>query len=382
MSKPNWWQAALGLGAHDHLPVARLASIALVAGSLATAFVYASGWLSPGRLAPATVADALQANTGRVFAGFRRAHAKGLCVSGSFSADGQGVALSKAALFRTGSVPVVGRFSTGGGNPFAPDGRVVFHAMALEFRLPDGTQWRTAMDDTPTFPVSTPVAFVALQAATTPDPATKMPDPARLQPFLAVHPETRAFLAWMKQAPLPSSFANSAYNSINAFRFTNRSGQVRMVRWSLQPEAPFGAVDKSKLQTLDANFLFDDFTSRVSAAPQRWRMMISLAGAGDDANDASIAWSPSDRQIEVGTLTLDHAVPEDIAADGPVGCRDINFDPLVLPAGITASDDPLLPARSAVYASSYERRAIEGPRQSEMDKLSRTAQASTKAATP
>lgn len=382
MPKQNWWQTALGLDAGDRPPVARLAAIALIAGSLAAAFVYASGWLSPGRLAPATVADALQSNTGRVFAGFRRAHAKGLCVSGSFSANGQGVALSKASLFRFGSVPVIGRFSTGGGNPFAPDGRVVFHAMALEFRLPDGTQWRTAMDDTPTFPVSTPVAFVALQAATTPDPATGRPDPARLQPFLAMHPETRAFLAWMKQAPLPSSFANSSYNSIDAFRFTNRLGKVSMVRWSLQPEAPAGSVDKSKLQALDANFLFDDFLARVSAGPQRWRMMISLAGAGDDPGDASVAWSPGDPQIEVGTLTLDGAVPEDIAGDGLVGCRDINFDPLVLPAGITASDDPLLPARSAVYAASYQRRAIEGPGQSGMDRLAGVVPTHARAATP
>ena len=40
-------------------------------------------------------------------------------------------------------------------------------------------------------------------------------------------------------------------------------------------------------------------------------------------------------------------------------CRDINFDPLILPSGIEASNDPLLAARSAAYASSYLRRAGE-----------------------
>jgi catalase len=39
--------------------------------------------------------------------------------------------------------------------------------------------------------------------------------------------------------------------------------------------------------------------------------------------------------------------------------RDINFDPLVLPAGIAPSDDPLLNARSAVYSQSFTRRAGE-----------------------
>jgi catalase len=44
-------------------------------------------------------------------------------------------------------------------------------------------------------------------------------------------------------------------------------------------------------------------------------------------------------------------------ADGP--CRDINFDPTVLPAGIRTSDDPFPAARSAAYARSYDLRTAE-----------------------
>ena len=40
-------------------------------------------------------------------------------------------------------------------------------------------------------------------------------------------------------------------------------------------------------------------------------------------------------------------------------CRDINYDPTVLPHGIETSGDPLLPARSAAYADSYLRRTSE-----------------------
>lgn len=39
--------------------------------------------------------------------------------------------------------------------------------------------------------------------------------------------------------------------------------------------------------------------------------------------------------------------------------QNVNFDPLVLPDGITPSDDPLLQARSAAYAESFRRRAGE-----------------------
>jgi len=58
--------------------------------------------------------------------------------------------------------------------------------------------------------------------------------------------------------------------------------------------------------------------------------------------------------VDVGTLTLDSVESEEASP-----ARDINFDPAVLPAGIAASDDPLLSARSAVYSESFRRRAAE-----------------------
>jgi catalase len=56
-------------------------------------------------------------------------------------------------------------------------------------------------------------------------------------------------------------------------------------------------------------------------------------------------------------LVLERSEAQD---SGP--CRDVNYDPLVLPAGIEGSDDPLLPARSAAYADSYLRRTSEEAR--------------------
>jgi catalase len=65
-------------------------------------------------------------------------------------------------------------------------------------------------------------------------------------------------------------------------------------------------------------------------------------------------WPDTREHIDVGTLTIDNIEDE---AHGR--CRDINFDPLVLPWGIAPSDDPLLSARSAVYSQSFTRRAGE-----------------------
>jgi catalase len=53
-------------------------------------------------------------------------------------------------------------------------------------------------------------------------------------------------------------------------------------------------------------------------------------------------------------LIIDHVQSEETSP-----ARDINFDPLVLPDGIVASDDPLLSARSAAYSQSFTRREGE-----------------------
>src|SRR3546814_2059268 len=82
------------------------------------------------------------------------------------------------------------------------------------------------MDHTPIVPVATPEAFVALQRAARPDPATGKPDPAAMKAYLARHPETRAYQDYVAAAPLPDSFANSIYYSINAFRFIDGAGSA------------------------------------------------------------------------------------------------------------------------------------------------------------
>src|SRR6202051_1948360 len=83
-------------------------------------------------------------------------------------------------------------------------------------------------------------------------------------------------------------------------------------------------------------------------------MVVTVANPGDPTADPSKAWPEDRRNVEVGTLTVQQIEPE---RDGP--CRDINFDPTVLPTGIRTSDDPFPAARSSAYAKSYDRRTAE-----------------------
>jgi catalase len=79
-----------------------------------------------------------------------------------------------------------------------------------------------------------------------------------------------------------------------------------------------------------------------------------LAAPGDPVDDATKAW-PDDRQtVDAGVLVIDRATPQENGA-----CRDVNYDPTIVPRGIEVSHDPLLVARSAAYSVSYLRRTSE-----------------------
>jgi len=70
-----------------------------------------------------------------------------------------------------------------------------------------------------------------------------------------------------------------------------------------------------------------------------------------------VAWPDDRKKITAGTLTI-----HTMTAQQDGACNDINYDPLILPDGIAASDDPLLNARSSAYAKSYNARTHEQAR--------------------
>lgn len=327
--------------------------IIAVVAVVAAAFGYVGGWLAPGRLSPGKVVDALQPGGEHPeHPGFRRNHAKGICVGGHFESSGALAAFSTAPVFASGSTPVVGRLALPGGNPYAPDSSIPIRSFALRFDLADGEQWRTGMNAMPVFPVATPQAFYEQVVATTPDPATGKPDPAKAKAFFTGHPETQAFLGWVKTAKPPASFVTETYRSINAFYLRDKDGQRHAVRWAVVPETP--ETGDGTPPAGDPDYLAADLKKRLAAGPARWHLMMTLAADGDPVNDATKAWPDDRKTVDAGTLVIDSWQDQ---TSGP--CRDVNYDPTILPKGMETSDDPLLAARSAAYAQSYLRRTSE-----------------------
>ncbi|WP_276553184.1 catalase family peroxidase [Mycobacterium lentiflavum] len=339
--------ALLGMGA-----------VAGVAAVDVGGFAYAGGWLgfsAPDALTPPRFADRFEQVFGR-HDGFRRNHAKGLSATGSFASNGAGAAVCRGTVFRAGNVPLIGRFSLGGGLPDQSDKPDTVRGLGLMFQVPNGQQWRTAMVNFPVFTDRTPEGFYERLLASKPVPATGKPDPQKMAAFLDRHPETVAALKIIKQTPPSVGFADSAFHGLNAFYFTNSAGVTVPVRWSAvaQQAAPPASSGK--------DYLFDDLIRAVAQRPLTWNLVLTIGEPGDPTSDATKPWPQSRRSIDTGTITIDAVQTEEAG-----NARDINFDPTVLPDGIAVSDDPLLAARSAVYARSFTRRAEEPKSPSEVN---------------
>lgn len=297
------------------------------------------------RLTGRSFIDLFEATGGR-FVGYRRNHAKGLAVSGRFESNGAAAPLSAASVFAKGVYPVSGRFSVGGSNPHQPD-TGAGQALALEFSLPGGEQWRTAMAAAPVFMAPTPEMFYELLAA------RLSGDKDRLATFMRDNPAAAAAQRLIEAGPKALSFAGATYNSLNTFILVGKDGARTPVRWRVAPEVKtdHGGLNRG------TNWMFRTLASALRGGELRFNLLLQLGVPGEDpTHDPSLPW-PSERgYINVGTLVLGHAIPQE-----QEHIRDTNFDPTVLPSGIELSDDPILAARAAVYAESFRRRARETP---------------------
>lgn len=288
-------------------------------------------------------------------AGFRRGQAKGLCASGYFVGNAAGRKLSSASVFNGKKVPVVARFSVGGGNPRASDKSKSVRGLALQFSLPDGQTWLSANISAPMYFVSKPEQFASFARVRTPDPSTGKPDPDKLKAFNEANPETLLQGAWVAGQPVPASYATVGYWGVNAFEFVNTAGAGQFVRWQFFPESGLSSLSEEQLKDMPDDFLASELSQRVASAPVTFAFNVQLAEKDDQLTDPTRLWPDSRVVVNAGKLHIDKV-------EAAAACDMITFNPLVLPKGIKPSEDPVLLARPAAYGVSLGRRLAERSR--------------------
>jgi catalase len=290
--------------------------------------------------------DAINDISGR-HEGHRAAHAKGTLLTGTFTPSGSG--LTTAAHMQSEPVRVTARFSNGGGDPRIPDYAQEGRGLALKFYLPDGSTTDIVALSLPCFFARTPEDFLAFTRARKPDPETGQPDLEKVGAWLGEHPEAGPAIQAALSAEPPESYATVLYNSIHAFRWTAPDGTERWVRYRFEPEAGERSLSAEDAKARGRDYLQEEIVARDSAA---FRLVVVIAGDGDDVNDPTVAWPEDRERIDVGRLELSGPDTEREQGDDI-----LVFDPTRVTDGIDLSDDQILRFRPRAYAASVTRRS-------------------------
>jgi catalase len=283
--------------------------------------------------------------------GFRPVHAKGVVCSGTFRAADDAHRVSRAPHFAGQSVSAIVRFANANGNPDVHDGVPNVRSMAVKFQLPDGKSADILGNSVEGFIARTPEELLEFLRAQLPDPATGRPAPDAVPRFLAGHPAGRAFVERLMKKPVPASYAQAIYHAEHAFRFTAADGSSRFGRYRFVPQAGEADLSPDDAGKRSPSFLRDELDSRLRNGPVAFRLLLQLAGEGDPTDDVTALWPEGRPLVELGRLEVTTLSPTSAADE-----RRLVFDPTNRTEGIDLSADPILLARSAAYAISYDQR--------------------------
>lgn len=295
-----------------------------------------------------TPKEAIDRINGRfgIHPGFRALHAKGTICRGTFTPTPEAASLTRAAHMH-GAVPVRARFSNAMGDPEIPDYVPDVRGFAVGFELPDGSQTDIVAQTAPIFPVRTPEAFIDLVEANAKGPSRAWKFPL----FLAKHPEALPSLKNLPVLKPLRSFAAYRYYAIHAYRWVGADGGESYVRYTLEPEAEVPGISGREAKGLGKDYLKDELAQRLAAEGVRFRLLLQIAGDGDDPDDPVARWPSDRRTVLAGTIELTDTVPEEGL---------VVFDPTNLTDGVERSGDPILAYREGAYSESIERRMQAG----------------------
>ena len=278
--------------------------------------------------------------------GYRKAHAKGLCASGTFIPSQESGPFSSSALLSSGDLPVTLRFSLGGGNPNADERAPGTRGMGMQISLPDGLHMFTG-NNFPVFGGKDPDTFYGFLKTLLPDESGKR-DPAKTIAYIKANPSVAAHAAWQQAAQTPASYANTEFFGLHTFYFDPVAGDRVKFRWNLVPDLGVKTLSKEQAATLPEVFLAETMSRQLKEQKVSYSLQVSLGEAQDTDTDPSVQWPVERPVVTLGKVVLNAA--------GGEACDPLNFDPNIMSAGFAPSADPILRMRSPAYAISFGKR--------------------------
>lgn len=278
--------------------------------------------------------------------GHRRAHARGLCATGTF-VPATSEAFADAALLSSGDLPVAMRFSVGSGNPEADERIPGARGMGMRIDIPEGGSHTFAGNNVPVQAGSTPDIFFGFLSTLLPNKNGER-DPAKTVAYIGANPSVQANAAWLQSVQTPASYANTAFFGLHTFYYKVGEAKQTKFRWQLVPDLGVESLSAEQAAAKPASFLADKITEQLQQGEVSFTLQAEIGEPGDSDIDPSVRWPKDRSKVVLGSVRLSMA--------GGEACRIINFDPTSLSAGFSPSADPFLRMRSTAYAISFGKR--------------------------
>lgn len=283
-------------------------------------------------------------------AGFRKAHAKGLCAAGVFAPSQDPLTLKhfdNADLLTNGELPVSMRFSLGGANPNADERAPGTRGAGMQIKLPKGRMHIFTGNNFPVFGGKDPETFYGFLSTLLPD-ENGVRDPKRTGKYIMENPSVQAHAAWQQSAKTPASYANTEFFGLHTFFYNQGQKNQTKFRWQLTPDLGVVTLSKEEASKKQKSFLDETMQKQLAGKTVSFTLHASIGEAGDTDVDPSQQWPAERTKVALGKITLNAA--------GGDACKNTNFDPNLLSSGFTPSADPILRMRSPAYAISFGKR--------------------------
>jgi pimeloyl-ACP methyl ester carboxylesterase len=305
------------------------------------------------------LARRVMAETDKTFGrypGYRAAQAKGTLCRGWFTSSGEAAGLTSAAHFRPGAVtPVSVRFSNAATNPLRRDAALDVRGLSAAFHLSETERTDIIALRMARFVVGTAEEFLRFQRQMVRNPWGDLPLWGwRAWTYGISGRLPRPGVVWQLQplCRIPT-YAACRYNSLHAFRWLDRNGGSRYVRYTWVPGAGEDRLRWwRRYRARDHDYLRQELAERLAQGPVRFRLEVQIASGRDSVDNASKTWDKHGPRVTAGILEL-----TEMGSWGGADGRPLVFDPTRMTAGIQLSPgDSLMQLRRYVYEMSARRR--------------------------
>jgi catalase len=302
--------------------------------------------------ATASAADFIEVfeKLGGKHAGFRKAHAKGVCATAVFEPSREAKYFKNAPLFGQDSLPAIVRFSIGSANPSADERIPGARGMGMQIKLPDGSAHTITGNSTPVFSGKDPETFLGFLRTLVPDDSGQV-NYAQVGAYVAANPSVQASTMWARTTPAPTSYANTPYFGLHTFFFEDpQTKETFKYRWQLSPTLGDIGLTAEQTANMPAIFLADKIKAQVADRDMKvsFTLRATIGQEADTNVDPSDVWPADREQVTMGSVTITEV--------GGLACDKLNFDPNILSSGFTPSADPVLRMRSPAYGISFGKR--------------------------